>query len=246
MSLSKQPDPLPPPPMRVRRSVAQKHHGGSWKVAYADFVTALMCLFIVLWLTSSTQSVKNSVAGYFHDPRGYTAKMGAGPGNSGEGLRLNPDTVADVRKLLEQAMKQLPEFEKLKDNVKFSVTGEGLRIELMENAQGTFFVAGSAKPSATGEQILRVLAGELEKMPNRLAIEGHSDAIPFRNAAPASGYSNWELSADRANAARRLLHGSGVKPEQVAEVRGFADQNLLNPIEPNDPRNRRVSVVVKF
>src|SRR6185503_14839010 len=115
MTQPKRPEP-PPPPLYHRRQhfVPSRGHGGSWKVAYADFVTALMCLFIVLWLTSSTQSVRNSVAGYFHDPRGYTAKMGAGPGNSGEGLRLNPDTVADVRRLLEQAMKQLPEFEKLK------------------------------------------------------------------------------------------------------------------------------------
>ena len=215
-------------------------------MAYADFVTALMCLFIVLWLTSSTKAVKESISGYFQDPKGYTAKLGAGAANSGEGMRVNPDTVNDFRRLLEQALRQMPEFSKLEKNVKFSVTGEGLRIDLMENAQGTFFEAGGAKPSVEGVKLLRVLAGEIGKMPNRLAIEGHSDSQAYRNSAPESGYSNWELSADRANAARRLLHGSGVRPEQVGEVRGFADQRLFNETDPADPRNRRVSVVVKF
>ena len=232
--------------MRFRRTANQKPHGGSWKVAYADFVTALMCLFIVLWLTSSTQTVRNSVSGYFRDPRGYVSKHGAGAANSGEGLRVNAETVNDVRRLLDQAMRQLPEFEKLKDNVKFSVTGEGLRIDLMENAQGTFFVAGSARPSRAGEDLLRAIGAELAKMPNRLAIEGHTDAQPFRNSAPDGGYGNWELSADRANAARRIVRASGVRPGQVAEVRGFADQMLWNTAEPGDPRNRRISVVVKF
>jgi chemotaxis protein MotB len=230
---------------RHRRTPHQAH-GGAWKVAYADFVTALMCLFIVLWLTSSTQKVKESVSGYFRDPRGYTSKLGSGSANSGEGLRVNPDTASDFRKQLETAMKQIPEVEKLKDFVKVSVTGEGLRIDLMENAQGTFFVAGSAKPSGQGEQLLRVLAAELGKLPNRLTIEGHTDNQPFRNAAPGSGYSNWELSVDRANAARRILHEAGVKPEQISEVRGFADQMPMNPVEPADPRNRRVSLIVKF
>jgi chemotaxis protein MotB len=232
--------------MRSRRPLGARSHGGAWKVAYADFVTALMCLFIVLWLTSSTQTVRNSISGYFRDPRGYTSKLGAGPANSGEGLRVNADTVNDVRRLLEQAMRQLPEFDKLKENVKFSVTGEGLRIDLMENAQGTFFVAGSSNPSTMGEVLLRLMGAELGRMPNRLAVEGHSDAQPFRNGAAAAGYSNWELSADRANAARRMLHASGVHPEQIAEVRGYADQMPWNAVEPNDPRNRRVSVVVKF
>jgi chemotaxis protein MotB len=148
---------------------------------------------------------------------------------------VSPETVNDVRKLLEQSMRQMPDFEKLKDNVKLSMTGEGLRIDLMENAQGTFFVAGRAGPSTAGESLLRVIGSELGRMKNRLVIEGHSDARPFRNAAPASGYGNWELSADRANAARRLVSGFGVRAAQVAEVRGFADQMPWNAADPEDP-----------
>jgi chemotaxis protein MotB len=134
----------------------------------------------------------------------------------------------------------------MRDNVKFSVTGEGLRIDLLENEQGLFFVSGSPMPTPSGEGLLRALAAELTEMPNRLVVEGHTDSRPFRNATPRAGYSNWELAADRANAARRLLHAYGVKPAQMAEVRGFADQRLFNPNDPADARNRRVSVVVRF
>jgi len=127
--------------------------------------------------------------------------------------------------------------------VRLSVTGEGLRIEMLETEQGMFFISGSAKPTDTGGHLLKVLGAELGKMPNDIVIEGHSDARPFHNAGD---YSNWELSVDRSNAARRLLRESGVRPKQVVEVRGFADERLFRPDDPNDPRNRRVSVVVKF
>jgi chemotaxis protein MotB len=109
-----------------------------------------------------------------------------------------------------------------------------------------FFMAGSPSPSAAGERLLSALAIELGRMGNSIVIEGHTDARPFRNAHPAAGYSNWELSADRANAARRLLHSNGVPPEQVVEIRGFADRQLMRPGEPNDTRNRRISIVVKL
>ena len=215
-------------------------------MAYADFVTALMALFIVLWLMNGSERVKQSVSGYFHDPRGYTSKQGAGPANAGEGLRVNAATVADVRRQLEQAMRQAPEFMKIRDHVQFSVTGEGLRVDLTETEQGMFFVTGQPAPTPAGERLLGLLAAEVSRLPNALVIEGHTDARPFRNAAPGSGYSNWDLSADRANAARRVLHQSGVPLHQVVEVRGFADGRLLNPADPNDAKNRRVSLVVRF
>lgn len=237
-----QPDSPADPGFRRPRHSPQPHsHGGSWKVAYADFVTALMCLFIVLWLTNSSQAVRSSVSGYFQDPRGFHSKTGVGPG-----LQVDPETVAEFRKMLEESISRLPEFDKLKDNIKFAVTNEGLRIDMMENAQGTFFVAGSAVPSQAGQDLLRLMGTELGRTKNRLAIEGHSDSQPYRNTAPGSGYSNWELSADRANAARRILSITGVGPAQVAEVRGFADQMPWNVADPQDPRNRRISVVVKF
>ena len=239
-----QPAPEFTPP--VRSIVDRRHRGGAWKVAYADFVTALMALFIVLWMMNASTRVKESVSGYFRDPRAYSQKRGGGPANSGEGLRVEKNNIREIQKQVEAALKRAPEFEKVRDNVKFSVTGEGLRIDLLETEQGLFFVTGSPTPTDAGAHLLSVLAGEIGRMPNPMVIEGHTDALPFRNAAPASGYGNWDLSTDRANAARRLLNGAGLRPQQIVEVRGFADQKLLKPEAPNDPRNRRISLVVRF
>jgi chemotaxis protein MotB len=234
--------PVAPPVRRFR----PRHRGGAWKVAYADFVTALMALFIVLWLMNASTAVKKSVVGYFKDPKGYSGLPGGGAGGSGEGLVLRSGAPADLQKQLQQALERVPEFRRLRDHVKFSVTGEGLRIDMLENEQGLFFVSGSPNPTGSGETLLRTLASELSNMPNRLVVEGHTDARPFRNATVTAGYSNWELAADRANAARRLLHLHGVKAGQIVEVRGYADQRPFNQADPNDPRNRRVSVVVRF
>jgi chemotaxis protein MotB len=232
--------------VRIRRSDGH-HSGGAWKVAYADFVTALMALFIVLWMMGSSAKVKSSVGGYFKDPKEFarTAASRSAANSAGENVVLR-DNMDEIRKQLEAAIAALPEFAKLRDHVKFSVTAEGLRIDLLETDQGMFFVSGSTEPSPAGQALLRVLAKEMSQLPNRLAIEGHTDAKPFRNASPAAGYSNWELATDRANAARRLLHGYGVRPEQVVEVRGFADQRPYNAKDPFDSKNRRVSVVVRF
>jgi chemotaxis protein MotB len=234
------------PAAPARRAPARAHRGGAWKVAYADFVTALMALFIVLWLMNSSTAVKQSVSGYFRDPRGYTHKLGAGPADSNEGLRVDQRNAGDIRQQIEAALHRMPEFRTLEKNIRMSVTGEGLRIDLLENEQGMFFVTGSASPTAAGEGLLSTLAGEISRMPNRVVVEGHTDARPFRNVAPASGYGNWELATDRANSARRLLHAHGLSPQQVVEVRGFADLIPLNPADANDPRNRRVSLVVRF
>jgi chemotaxis protein MotB len=230
----------------ARRTSNVPRHGGAWKVAYADFVTALLALFIVLWMMNSSEGVKAAVHGYFHDPRGYTRTLGAGAANVGEALKVNRRNVEDLQKQIETALRQLPDFNKLRDNVKLTVTGEGLRIELMENEQGLFFITGRPEPTAAGQKVLAMVAEQIRKMPNKIVIEGHTDALPFRHALPSSKYGNWELSTDRANAARRLLIGDGVGPSQIVEVRGFADQNLLLPEAPGDPRNRRISLVVKF
>src|SRR5580658_4556258 len=169
------------------------HHGGAWKVAYADFVTAMMALFIVLWLMSQSDQVKKEV-------------------------------------------------EKLSKQIEITITPEGLRIELLEGKDGTFYESGSAKLSANGQELLALLAGELKTLPNDLLIEGHTDAAQYSTDA---NYSNWELSADRANSARRLMQQDGVRSNQVTQVRGYADQLLRVKDNPYDPSNRRISILVK-
>jgi chemotaxis protein MotB len=228
------------------RQAFPRSHGGAWKVAYADFVTAMMALFIVLWMMNSTQRVKASITGYFRDPRGYTQKRGAGPAGAGEGLPVDRRNVSDIQKQIEEALHRMPEFPDLRDHIDFSMTGEGLRIDLMETEQGLFFVTGSPNPTGEGEHLLQLLAAEIGKMPNNVVIEGHTDSRPYKDSADTGGYGNWELSTDRANAARRLLYAHGLRPQQVVEVRGFADQKLLAGSNPESARNRRISLVVKF
>src|SRR6478672_11074167 len=117
--------PRAPDPIRPRPAVERRHSGGAWKVAYADFVTALMALFIVLWMMNSSNAVKQSITGYFHDPKGYTRTLGAGAANSGEGLPAHSANMNRIREQLEQALKRAPEFHQFRDHVQFSVTGEG-------------------------------------------------------------------------------------------------------------------------
>jgi chemotaxis protein MotB len=124
-----------------------------------------------------------------------------------------------------------------------TVTSEGLRIELSESATGTFFDSGSAKLNADGAGLLVTLAQELGKLPNKVSIEGHTDSEPY---AASATYGNWELSSDRANAARRVMQANGIRPDQVTQVRGFADQRLRKPDAPLDPANRRISLIVQY
>jgi len=237
-------DLIPVQPIIIKKKIVHAgHHGGAWKVAYADFVTAMMALFIVLWLMGTSENVKKAVAGYFRDPSGKKTESGNGQGGVGQNIPLGKDDMNKLKQKLEAAMKQAPELEKLKDQVKMTVTGEGLRIELLESDVGTFFESGNAQPTEPGTQMLSMLAGELGKLPNRLLLEGHTDARPY---ASRNGYSNWELSADRANAARKLMQSSGIKFDQVAQVRGYADQRLRKPEDPNSASNRRVSIVVSY
>jgi chemotaxis protein MotB len=144
---------------------------------------------------------------------------------------------------IEKAMRRLPNFEKLKNQIEIKVTPEGLRIELLESATGTFFDLGNRNPNSNGSELLDLLAGELGKLPNKVSIEGHTDSKPFSGK---KGYGNWELSTDRANSARRLMQEQGLGGQQVAQVRGFADQLLRMPKNPNDPSNRRISLIVQY
>lgn len=219
------------------------HHGGAWKVAYADFVTAMMALFIVLWLMNSSKQVQEAVGGYFKDPTGTSKKVGSNMMGAGENFTLTRDNMPKLKEQLQSAMQQMADFENLKNHIEMTVTSEGLRIELSESASGTFFDTGSTKLKPDGEQLLITLAQELGALPNKLSIEGHTDSQPY---APSATYGNWELSTDRANTARRVMQASGIRSNQVTQVRGFADQHLRKPEAPLDPANRRISLIVQY
>jgi chemotaxis protein MotB len=222
------------------------HHGGAWKVAYADFVTAMMALFIVLWLMSQSDAVKKAVAGYFNDPKGTATLLGTTLSGTGNGSTPTPEQnqkqLQDLKEKLEQQIQASKELEKLNKQIEMTITSEGLRVELLEDKNGTFYQSGSAQLSPSGQELLALLAKELKTLPNQLQIEGHTDASQYSND---NNYSNWELSADRANSARRLLQQDGVRADQVTQVRGYADQLLRVKSNPYDPSNRRISILVK-
>ncbi|HEX4286743.1 MAG TPA: flagellar motor protein MotB, partial [Terracidiphilus sp.] len=200
------------------------HHGGAWKVAYADFVTAMMSLFIVLWLMNSSEKIKKAVAGYFNDPKGTSTLMGTTLTGTGETVSVaTGDNLQQLKAKLEQQIKARKDLEKLAKQIEITITPEGLRIELLEDKNGTFYQSGSAHLSSSGQELLVLLATELKTLPNHLLIEGHTDATQYSDDA---NYGNWELSADRANSARRLMQQDGVRSDQVTQVRGFADQLL--------------------
>ncbi|HEY1985455.1 MAG TPA: flagellar motor protein MotB [Terracidiphilus sp.] len=219
------------------------HHGGAWKVAYADFVTAMMSLFIVLWLMNSSVKIKKAVAGYFNDPKGTSTLMGTTLSGTGETVTTAGTTQMQLLKeKLEQEIKAKKDLEGLSKQIEITITAEGLRIELLEGKDGTFYQSGSARLSGSGQELLALLGGELKTLPNALLIEGHTDAAQYSND---TNYSNWELSADRANSARRLMQQDGVRGDQVTQVRGYADQLLRVKGNPYDPSNRRISILVK-
>ena len=232
------------------------HHGGAWKVAYADFVTAMMAFFLVMWLVGQSPQVKAGVAGYFRDPGVFETTRGGGvlPGGS-EGLKdsgVTPPPTSDVaaaQAVLEEAAEHMrqalggvPSLKALEDQIEISVTSEGLRIELLETAKSSFFSVGSSDLLPETVQILAVISQELGKLGNGVALEGHTDS---RGYADRKGYGNWELSTDRANAARRAMERFGLRPGQINGVRGYADTRLRTPDTPLDAKNRRISIVVQ-
>ena len=218
-------------------------HGGARKVAYADFVTAMMALFIVLWLLSSSKEVQQAVGGYFRDPTGTSKQIGSAMEGVGESFTISKDNMAQLKDELQETIRQVPNFDTLKSNIEMTITSEGLRIELMESATSTFFDSGKPEPNKDGQDILIALAKELGTLPNKIAIEGHTDSKPYSGK---TNYSNWELSVDRANAARRLMQQNGIRGDQIMQVRGYADQHLRKTDDPLDPSNRRVSLIVQY
>ena len=236
------PQPRPQPIIIKRKAAHHGHHGGAWKVAYADFVTAMMSLFIVLWLMSQSSKVKAAVAGYFNDPRGTASQLGTTMNGTGIPTPVPATDLNALKARLEQEIKASKDLQKLSKQIEITVTSEGLRIELLEDKNGTFYESGSAHLSDNGQQLLALLGRELKTLPNHLLIEGHTDATQYSSGAE---YTNWDLSADRANAARRLMQADGVRGDQVTQVRGYADQLLRVQSNPYDPSNRRITILVK-
>jgi chemotaxis protein MotB len=241
-----------------KRERQRSQGGGSWKVAYADFVTAMMAFFLVMWILGMDPQVRDLIQGYFNNPAGFSKDGGGGANLIGTGstpLSLDAKRLAllareQQRRRFEEAratilsrMESAAELEAIRAQIEIIITEEGLRIELVETGDGdTFFSLGSASLTGGAARALEVIADALTGLPNDVKLEGHTDAAQYGRR----GYTNWELSADRANAARRAMEGAGLEAGRVIEVRGHADRELRNPGNPLDPANRRVSILLPF
>jgi chemotaxis protein MotB len=232
------------------------HHGGAWKVAYADFVTAMMALFIVLWILGQSEQVKQAVSGYFKDPVGFESKSrGMLNGKGAAIMDMNAKAEMDYKEkemqklasmgeVLSQELKANPEFKDLMDQIKIEIVDEGLRIEIQDSYKDVFFEIGTSELKPSAQLLLERIGGELAKLPNMVIVEGHTDSRPY--SGNGRGYTNFELSADRANSARRALTTGGLSPVQFDEIRGYADRRLKNKQDPYDITNRRISIIVKY
>ena len=264
-------------PIIVKRvkKIAAGHHGGAWKIAFADFAVAMMAFFLVMWLMSSaTPEQKKAISGYFQDPIGfsesgtpYVIDLGGTPTPAPD-KTLNPEvsdeisldsqtlTEQQAQKLFEQL--ELERFDMLlvelqrkinddialqpyKDQILMDVSRDGLRIQITDAANRPMFDLGSARLQPYFEDILYIMADTIRALPNRISIGGHTDAKPF---ASNSGFGNWELSANRANAARRALHAGGLEDDKVARVAGYASSILFDQADHYNPNNRRIDILV--
>jgi len=255
-------------------------HGGAWKIAYADFVTAMMAFFLLMWLLgSTTEGDKKGIADYFQSPlKVALLNGGSGSGDSSSLVKGGGDDLTrqggqvkkgdvpserstiNLRRLKEEQQRaeagKLKELQdkvesELRNNAKLSqyaaqikldMTRDGLRIQIVDALARPMFDSGSAVVKPYMRELLRAIGSVLIEVPNRLTLEGHTDAQPF--SAGDRGYSNWELSADRANASRRELVGGGLTEERVLRVQGLASSNPFNREDPLDPQNRRISIIV--
>jgi chemotaxis protein MotB len=235
------------------------HHGGAWKLAYADFVTAMMAFFMVLWLVGLDDETKKAVQGYFENPLG--TKNGYSGGASPIASGASPARVSKsalkliVRKVEEQQFKDFqkrilarldsnPSLQGMKNSIEIIITKDGLRIELVEKGSGDdFFPTGSAVLRPKAVTAIALIAEEIGLLSNPIILEGHTDGAPF---GEGGSYTNWELSADRANAARRVVSAAGIPNNRLVQVRGLADRDLRNPNDPFDPTNRRISIFLPF
>ena len=255
------------------------HHGGAWKIAYADFVTAMMAFFLLMWLLgSTTEGDKKGIADYFNSPLKISMMGGSGSGDSssiirGGGTDLSRSSgqvkqgeveakkrainlqalkaeqrraelarLQAIREKVEEVLASNPKLAAMRSQIRLDMTADGLRIQIVDELNRAMFDSGSAVVQPHMRELLREIGSVLAQGPNRLTLEGHTDAQPF--AAGERGYSNWELSSDRANASRRELVAGGLPDERVLRVQGLASSQLFEPESPASPANRRISIIV--
>ncbi len=245
-------------PPRIIKKV-KKHsggHGGAWKVAYADFVTAMMALFIVLWVMSQSTKVQKLVADYFKNPLGFSNKgKEILVGDNKNIIKLDNNSVQneharEMKMLQEMGDKLLgeisanPAFNNISGQIKIQFVKEGLKIEIIDSAKNLFFEIGTAKLTQEAFMLLQKIGDELSTLPNKIIIEGHTDSRPYADGI--NGYNNFDLSADRANSARRALTSGKLPEEKIDQVRGYADRRLRDKSDPFSFVNRRINIIVKF
>ena len=255
------------------------HHGGAWKIAYADFVTAMMAFFLLMWLLgSTTDGDKKGIADYFQSPLRVSMAGGSGSGDSShlikgggqdltrttgqvkrgdieakrdtvnlqalkqEQVRAEIARLEDLKRKVENKIAENSRLAPMGSQIRLDMTRDGLRIQITDEQNRPMFASGSAVVQPYMRELLREIGQVLTQVPNRLTLEGHTDAAPF--SAGERGYSNWELSADRANASRRELVAGGLPDDRVLRVQGLASSMLFNSAEPMSASNRRISVIV--
>jgi len=270
------PIPLPEPEILIKKIRAKGHgghHGGAWKVAYADFVTAMMAFFLMMWLLGATnEEQRRGIADYFTASiiqtdssggsngvlagRSIEAPDGAAPfSRQSAGPPAAPFRPASEAGAAEARLHQVedavrarlernPELRSLQGQIRFSNTPEGLRIELVDEADYSMFTSGTALMDPRANQLLAVVAGVISDVPNRLAIRGHTDSMPFATRRPGQPNNNWTLSSARAEATRQSLAAAGIPADRFSRLEGVADTDPINPADPFDPRNRRMSVTL--
>ena len=269
-------------PIIIKRIKKGGHaaHGGAWKIAYADFVTAMMAFFLLMWLLgSTTEGDKKGIADFFNSPlKVALLNGGSGSGDSSHVLKgggqdlsraggqvKQGETAAKRSTVNLQAFKaeqrraEAARLQELKDKVedmlatnaklaairsqiRLDMTSDGLRIQIVDEQNRPMFDSGSAVVRPNMRELLRVIGSVLGEVPNRLTLEGHTDAVPFPGGD--RGYSNWELSSDRANASRREMVAGGLQEDRVLRVQGLASSSLFEKDQPESPANRRISIIV--
>jgi chemotaxis protein MotB len=263
---------------RIKKTVGGAH-GGAWKIAYADFVTAMMAFFLLMWLLGSTaKGDLQGIADYFQTPLKVALMGGSGSGDSSsiikgggqdltrtegqqkkgeireekrvinlkaaeaEHARQEKRKLAELKERIEQAIENSPALKQYRNQMLLDMTSEGLRIQIMDEFNRPMFATGSAQVQPFARDILREIGKALNDVPNAISISGHTDAQPY--AGGSKGYSNWELSADRANAARRELIAGNLVEERFRRVVGLSSAVLFDLSNPLNPVNRRISIIV--